>query len=125
MGREAVDRVDASSHRDLFAKDVYFLCAIDDAARQSATGGISHKHNARFRAPKIMLEMMAHAAARTHARTGHDGGAGTDHVKRRGLGALAREVQSGKMKRIMSIFKAFQDYASQALDMMLHDIGRR
>src|SRR3974390_316169 len=115
MGREAVDRVDASSHRDLFAKDVYFLCAIDDAARQSATGGISHKHNARFRAPKIMLEMMTHAAARTHARTGHNDSAGTDHVKRRGLGALACEMQSGKMKRIMSILNALRDFWLQAL----------
>src|SRR3974377_1563080 len=120
MGREAVDRIDASSHRDLFAKDAYFLCAIDDATRQSATGGISHKHNARFRAPKVVLEMMAHAAAPTHARNGHDDGAGTDHVKRRGLGALAREVQSGKMKRIMSILNALRASRFRAVYMFLH-----
>src|SRR5271157_5233758 len=101
MGGETVDRVDASSHRNLFTKNVYLLGAIDDLPGQSATGGVSDKHDARLRAPQVVLEMVAHATARTHARTGHDYGAGLDLVQRDGLGAFACEVQSGKMKRIV------------------------
>ena len=67
--------------------------------------------------------MVAHATARTHARTGHDYGAGLDLVQRDGLGAFACEVQSGKMKRIVSLSNELRDFRLQALQMTLQDFG--
>ena len=75
------------------------------------------------RPPKVVLKMVAHATAGTHARTGHDDGAGMDHIKRRGRGALARTVQSDKLERIMSLANELRDFRLQALEMALHDFG--
>ena len=46
-----------------------------------------------------------------------------DLVQRHGLGALACEVQSGKMKRIVSLSNELRDFRLQALQMTLHDFG--
>ena len=94
MGGETIDGVDAGPNRNILAENVHLLGAVDNLACKRPDGGVADEHDARILATKIVLEVVAHAAARAHARAGHDDGPAMDAVYRNGFGGLPREMQS-------------------------------
>src|SRR5205085_1334735 len=94
MGGKTIDGIDASPNRNLLTDNVHLLGAVDDTARESPNGCVSDEHDARFLATEIVQEVVAHTAARAHARTGHNDGPAMDTVYRNGFGGLPREMQS-------------------------------
>src|SRR6202022_4128337 len=69
---KTVDGVDAGSHRNLLAQNFDLLGPIDDASRERARSGVADEDHARFRTPKVVLEMMAYATTRRHSRSRHN-----------------------------------------------------
>jgi len=94
MSGETVNGVDASANWNIFTENVHVLLAVDNTPRESPTGCVADEHDARIRATEIVLEMVAHAAAGTHARAGHDDGSAMDTVYCNGFGGLPCEMQS-------------------------------
>ena len=74
-------------------------------------------------ATEIVLEVVAHATAGAHAGAGHDDGPAMDAVYRNGFGGLAREMQSGEIKRIVSLLKQLRHRRLQALRMASEYLG--
>src|SRR5476649_1138748 len=72
MSGETVNGVDASPNRNILTENVRLLLAVDNTARERSNGCVANEHDARSFATEIVLEMVAHAAAGTHARAGHD-----------------------------------------------------
>src|SRR5664279_1105640 len=94
VGGETINGIDASPDRNILAENVHLLLAVDNTARESPNGRVADKHDARILATKIVLEVVAHAAAGAHARAGHDDGPAMDAVYRNRFGCLPREMQS-------------------------------
>src|SRR5579859_6820884 len=53
VGRKAIDGVDASPNRNIFAEDVHLRGAVDNLACKSPNGGIADEHDARILPTKI------------------------------------------------------------------------
>jgi hypothetical protein len=94
VGREPIDGVDASPNWNILAQNVHLLGAVDDAARERPNSCVANKHDARVLATDIVLNVVEHAAAGAHARTGHNDGTTMDAVYRNGFGGFPREMQT-------------------------------
>ena len=114
MGGEAVDGIDARPDRNVLAENAHLLGAVDDVARERATGCVADEYDARIVATEIVLQVMAHTAAGAHAGAGHDDGAAVDAVYRDGFGGLPREMQSRQSKRIASLLKQLRALPAQS-----------
>src|ERR1700730_2448702 len=92
VGGKAIDGVDASPNRNIFAEDVHFRGAVDNLACKSPNGRIADEHDARILPTEIVPEVVAHAATSAHARAGHDDSLAADAVYRNGFGGLPRKM---------------------------------
>src|SRR5450830_388070 len=117
MSGKTINGVNAGPNRNILAKNVHLLGAVDNTARESPNGCVADEHDARIRATEIVLEVVAHAAAGTHARAGHDDGSAMDVVYRNGFCGLPREMQSWQSKRIVSLLEQFRGRRFKALRM--------
>src|SRR5580704_13195421 len=125
MGGKAIDGVDASPNRNVFAEDIHVLGAVDNLACKSPNGCVADEHDARILPTEIVLEVVAHAATGAHARAGHDDGSATDAVYRNRFGGLPREMQSWQSKRIVSLLKQLRGRRLKAFRMAPEDLRGR
>ena len=102
MGREAVNRMDPRTHRNFLPKKLNLPGTVDELSAERPLACISHKQDARFRAPEIVPEMMPDTTSRAHARACHDYGATTDLIDRDGVRSLPRKPQSWNHEWVFS-----------------------
>lgn len=121
MAGETINGVDASPNWNILTKNAHLLLAVDNTARERPKGCIADEHDARLRAREIVLEVMTHAAAGAHARTGHDDGPAMDVVYRNRIGGLPREMQSWQSKWVVSLLKQLGGRWLKALRMASKD----
>ena len=100
MGREAVDRMDASAYRNRLAEDRNRRGAVDDLSRERALRRVADEDHAALLASEVLAQVMPHAPARAHPRAGHDDGAPGDPIDRDRLRRLPRETQLRDLERI-------------------------
>src|SRR5674476_1007063 len=103
MSGKTINGVNAGPNRNILAKNVHLLGAVDNTASESPNGCVADEHDARIRATEIVLKVVAHAAAGAHARAGHDDGPAMDAVYRNRFGCLPREMQSWESKWVVSL----------------------
>ncbi len=72
MTRKALQVMDLSLDMDFFSEEGYILDPVQNQPAQSAFCLITHKDDAVFRVPEIVLQVMADSAGFTHATGGYD-----------------------------------------------------
>ena len=94
-------------------------------ARERSGSGVADEDDARVVATEIVLEVVAHAAARTHARPGQKDGVTMDAVDRDGIGRLTREMQARHGERIVALLQQLHRFRIEALRMASEYLGSR
>src|SRR3546814_1310359 len=97
MGREAVDRVDGGTDRNVMAEDADPLRAFDQASTERATSLVARDQHAAFASRQVVAQMVPDAAGVAHSAGGNDDRTRADVVERHRLLDAGGEMEPGKV----------------------------
>src|SRR3546814_6745947 len=98
MGREAVDRVDGGTDRNVMAEDADPLRAFDQASTERATSLVARDQHAAFASRQVVAQMVPDAAGVAHSAGGNDDRTRADVVERHRLLDAGGEMEPGKVR---------------------------